>query len=573
MAETFEEEKKPSDTRTRRARLLEYVMAEVRSARRRLQGKYEMWDRMDKYWRSYRFTKPVPWRANVWNPLSFFLIETVLPQMVMSIFQNPRKIFDVLPTEQNDIDSAKTMETLLNFQLLSEMDASLPLIKIMKSNLILGTGVGRDGWDFLTQKPTLKHLKLRSYLWDPSAEDFQTARWKAADTMERLEDLQSLARNGLYHSLDQITPARPRGEYPDGLEQRDLQPQDQVRHVRHLEWHGPVPQSLLVNGGNPNLFVQALVVIANDTVVIRDEPTPFPHLEPPFIEAIDHVDIDDALGLGELEPIQSLQVVASDLMSQYLDSRNLELNAMWLAARGADVAVNSLISRPGGVILAGDVNQVQRLEPKNQTPSMIADQNFLLQLAQMGAGVSNLSAGVQGANTPDTATGTELLIGAAGKRIALKMFLFTMVTLKILGRHLVSMNQAFLPPEKLIRVVGEGTDVSFLAIRRDAVAGRNFDVTPVPSVIFGGANFQVRELTNLLGILLGRFAQVNPVQVNPKPILDRIMSLAGIQDTRILESQDMAQGLLQQGFADNAKQNGSTRPTSPLSPQNTGALV
>src|SRR3972149_1995169 len=87
--------------------------------------KQMIWNRLEQLWRSYRFGKPFPWRANIFNPISFFLVETVLPQMVLTTFQDVQKVFGVLPTEDGDLDTARLEEHLLNYQTLVEMQPLL----------------------------------------------------------------------------------------------------------------------------------------------------------------------------------------------------------------------------------------------------------------------------------------------------------------------------------------------------------------------------------------------------------------------------------------------------------------
>ena len=134
------------------------------------------------------------------------------------------------------------------------------------------------------------------------------------------------------------------------------------------------------------------------------------------------------------------------------------------------------------------------------------------------------------------------------------------------------MNKQLLPDSKVVRLLGDHGQPTFSKVLRHELAGRDFDVFPVASSLFGNPNFQVRELTNLLGILLGRFAQVQPTQVNPQPILEKILDIAGIQDTRILSSQQPMMDVLPQASMDAAKMNGQ-RGMPPLSAQNVPATT
>src|SRR3990172_13400032 len=118
------QELKPSpdeDQELRDDRLRNWLLPILMAGTSHLMMKQMVWERMEKLWRSYRFGKPFPWRANIFNPISFFLIETVLPQMVLTTFQEAHRILGVLPTEEGDLDTARLEEHLLNYQTLVEM--------------------------------------------------------------------------------------------------------------------------------------------------------------------------------------------------------------------------------------------------------------------------------------------------------------------------------------------------------------------------------------------------------------------------------------------------------------------
>ena len=551
------------NTRVRRQRLLQYVQAQIDAARTRIQGKYAMWERMDKLWRNYRFAKPYPWRANVFNPLPFFLIETGLPKMVLSIWQDHDRVVQISPTEPNDLAVADQADALVNFQMLREMRATLQNIKVIKSNLIFGTGVGKLTWNMKKQCPEFRHVPLMNFLRDPDDKDLQGSGWRSEDIFASYMDLKEKEKRGLYHSCDQVKGTMAPSTEEQGYDpQRNLQQYDPQKNIRLTEWYGPVPMCLLIDGAGSDERIPGLVVIANKSVIIRDEPNPFDHQKPPFIESIDHIDLYDAYGMGEIEPLESLAWMANDLLNQYLDGRNLELNAMWKASRTADIDFPALVARPGGIVLVGDMLGLERLDFKNQTVSNMQDQNFMTQLFQMGSGVTNVSAGLQGGNTPETAAGTEMLSNAAGQRIALKIFLANDLLIGPEANMILSLDKQLLPDEKAIRVLGTNSSMKIL---RNDLADKDFDVYPVPMNALGSTSAQIRDMTNVMQVQ----GSINPQWA--LPYAERIAKIFGLKDPRIFQSMQPAVDVLQEEAAAGNMQpmgrGGAPLPMGPMSPE------
>lgn len=524
--------------RVRRERLRAYIMDQVESARTRNQGKFAMWERMDKLWRNYRFAKPYPWRANIFNPISFFTIETILPKMVLSIYQDRERLVQIQPTEVNDILVAGQADALVNFQLLREMQATLQVIKVIKSSLIFGTGVGKLTWDGEKACPKFTQVPLMNYLRDPDDKDVQGKGWRSEVVFRSMLDLKEKEAVGIYHSIREVQGSMAKAAEEQGYDaQRNLQSYDPLQNIKIREFYGPIPMSLLIDGAGSDERIPGLVVLANDSVIIRDEPNPFDHQCSPYIETIDHVDLMDAYGYGELEPVESIQWMLNDLVNQYLDGRNLELNAMWKASRNADIDFQALVARPGGIVMVGQMDGLERLDFKNQTVSNIQDQNYLTQIFQMGSGVTNLSGGLQGGNTPETLGGTELLTNAAGQRIALKIFLANELLIGPLASRVLSLDKQLMPEEKSVRVLGTG---SLLKVLRQDLYDKDFDVYPIPMNVLGSPQTQIRDLANVMQVV----GSINPQWA--APYAEKINQLAGLKDPRLMSSMMPAMDLMQQ---------------------------
>ena len=235
---------------------------------------------------------------------------------------------------------------------------------------------------------------------------------------------------------------------------------------------------------------------------------------------------------------------------------------MWKASRSADIDFQALVSRPGGIVQVGDMAGLERLDWKNQTVSNMQDQNFMTQMFQMGSGVTNVSAGLGGAGTPDTASGTEMLSNAAGQRIALKIFLSNELLIGPLASMVLSLDKQLMPEEKAVRVLGTN---SVMSVLRNDLADRDFDVYPVPMNVLGSINSQIRDMTNVMQVQ----GSINPQWA--LPYAEKIAKMFGLKDPRIFQSMMPVQQMMQEGAVDPMNPMGKSgapmMPTAPM-PEN-----
>jgi hypothetical protein len=82
--------------------------------------------------------------ARLFIPYTFSSIETVIPRMVEAIFSS-EPIVAVKPHDQTDMDKAKILEQLLNYQL-KRMDFFRTFITLSKMCLTYGTCIAKVDW-------------------------------------------------------------------------------------------------------------------------------------------------------------------------------------------------------------------------------------------------------------------------------------------------------------------------------------------------------------------------------------------------------------------------------------------
>jgi len=111
--------------------------------------------------------------------------------------------------------------------------------------------------------------------------------------------------------------------------------------------------------------------------VIRDELSPLPLDKYPFIPFFDQAVPFERWGIGETEPIIDLQDEENTTRNQRIDEKNLSIHNMWVVSKMAGVDYKTIVSKPGGIILANDINGIRELQKQNITQDSIEEINLI----------------------------------------------------------------------------------------------------------------------------------------------------------------------------------------------------
>jgi hypothetical protein len=383
-------------------------------------------------------------RANLFVPMVYSTIETIMPRMVGS---KPK--INALPREGNDINNADSVSKLLDYDW-DIMDMKIIVKNWVKQALLYGTGIVKLVWE--EDKPKADLIDLFDFYIDPYATSIKDAQY----VIQRLErNIDYLKKSPLYKVPKELVAEVSSDEYKI---QRDSiigvsKPSKNNKLVELWEYWGKYDFG---NGEE-----EAVIVIANRRHIIRCEPNPYSHKKKPFIELHDIQVPHEFWSIGEVEPLKFLQYELNDIRNQRMDNVTLILNRMWIVGKGADVEEDELVSQSGNVIHAGDINGIKDLQTPDVTDSSYNEESFVKDDAKTASGVNDMISGNQGSGKNkssignDTATGIMLLQEAGNARFKYKMDNLE-DSLRELGRQLIALNQQFLSTEMMVRVVGEG---------------------------------------------------------------------------------------------------------------------
>jgi len=432
------------------------------------------------------------WQANIFVPYAFSTIETIVPRLVAG-----RPQIDVMPREEGDADYARVQSYLIDFQWdQCDMDKMLP--DIVRQMLIYGTSVVKVYWDKKVEtveeevevdpdfpelgsqkvevekttknQPVVEMVDLYDFFWDPKGHDIDSCGWVAHRTYRSYDYLLKMQKQGLYKNItllekDKTKPFK--GET------------DKVTRTNALGTSDP--QSVSGDSdkeANIELIEywedDRVVTIANRTVVIRDDKNPFGHGKKPFVKFVDQSVPKEFCGIGELEPIETLQKELNDMRNQRMDNASLILNRMWLVANGANVDEDELVSDVGGIIHTDKIEGVQALYPPEIPNSSYREETLIKADIQQTTGITDYTKGVASdALANETATGISMMQEASNARIKLKMMNIEM-GIRQIGELLTSLNKQFIDEETVIRIIGEGSP-QWLLVKPSEIKD-NFDL-------------------------------------------------------------------------------------------------
>ncbi len=277
-------------------------------------------------------------------------------------------------------------------------------------------------------KVKLKPVMPQNFLIDPVATSIEEAMGVAIDEFVSLHQVELLQEQGVYKDV-YVGSAAP---------ESDLEPDQDITvysddKVRLTKYYGLVPRELLENAtkdefeeevelseeaGSKSKYVEAVVVIANNGILLKAEANPYMMQDRPVVAFPWDVVPGRFWGRGVCEKGYNSQKALDTELRARIDALSLTVHPMLAIdatrlPRGAKPEV-----RPGKIILtSGDPREV--LQPFNfgqVNQITFAQANALQQMVQQATGAVD-SAGIAGSvNGEATAAGISMSLGAIIKR-------------------------------------------------------------------------------------------------------------------------------------------------------------
>ena len=444
------------------------------------------------------------WRSNEYIPEIFNSVETILPRMVLGMFAKP-EWFDVncphstIPGHQgmNCFDYERMVKSLL-LSGTRRMNLFQPTYEGSRYREIMGHVWWKLRWEQDYQNRVVDVPMIDPYTGENYGTSSKVVPWLAYDdprlewvsnfkmwpdptgqnewfieridtTLEKLDRIQQ--RTGVYKNLDLLR--RQQGTYAKGKNsglgssdaysnrQLEIDSVEGVQPDSRDEGYEGTPVCLEVCVGlvpyEPDDGIHwRRTIIANNTVIIRDDPNPTPDLKPEY-------------WAGQSIPVPGF--VYGDSVVRYAEPMNRQLNRLanfrmdevvlgiwqqYIANRNA-VNTNQMQFGPGGVIMVDTANDVRTafavLERRPVLPESYREEAVSMDRIQRTTGATAIQQGAEGGSR-ETATSVGARVQLGSERFRLAIMWQNMTFKRQLLKRMFALYQRHLPPERLVRIVG-----------------------------------------------------------------------------------------------------------------------
>lgn len=488
-------------------------------------------DKFVDYYKMYRhYIDPENFRdgrSHLFIPYVFHIIETEVPRLVNTLI-NVRPFVQTmplgLPSPEREM-RAKKMNYLLDYQFQLKVKFVNLITDVIKSALIYGTAVTRQGWrvdrrEMKVRKPVslggidtgvweqveelvtvyddpyVRHVPIWDFFFDPSSTELDDARyciereWMDYSEIEQLSttlgiefknmpELKRSAKGGNARA-DSTNPhldAIARSSSSSGTNRRGIE----VLHYWTPSWY---------------------VIVANREFVLSSVASPYMHGKLPYAKWVDTRVPSEWYAIGEVEALEDLQEELNVTRNQRIDNVSLVLTKMFAINRAANIDPNQLIARPGGFVEVDNVNEdIKELTFTDVTSSSYQEEALIKSDMDRVSGVHDTIRGSESSRR-ETATMANLTANAGAERFKLKTALIAYGGMNEMIQQVIRLNQQFLTAGREALILGKDGAMSTETVTPSDVAGE-YDIVAVGSAIEPMLNLQVQQsnLTSLYSLL------------------------------------------------------------------------
>lgn len=486
------------------------------------------WDIFYKLYRGYVAEKDKQWVSNLFVPVAFTVIETLLPR-IMSVMFGPKFVVKINPREKGDAKMVRVLQQLLKYQF-DRFGAFNKFYRWVKDTLMYGVGYVVVYWKFEATERTvvepkyfnLAGVKIRygrqqvkrpivdyddpevevvdpyDLFVDPRATNIKDAKWVIRRVWRTMGYLRKQQAAGFYKNIDDVKPGLTntgdmdksvRVEVGGGQALASTDDRDLVELREHWE-----------DG--------SVTVVAGGAVEIRHDENPFWHGNKPICMLKDIELPHEFYAIGEIEPIQSLIEERNTIRNQRLDNVKTIVNRKLVVNKNADIDIEHLDedNRPGGIILTDDVNAVRYLDEIDIVASAFNEDQMIVRDIQEATAMAESTIGVM-PRRGETATAINALQGAASSRFALKIQGMVSTGIMDCIKMIISLNQQFLTKKRLVRIIGEAGE-DFQAIAAEDITG-NYDYDIQAGLLEINRDIERQQWMMLLGTPVMQAANIN----------------------------------------------------------------
>ncbi len=497
-------------------------------------------------------------RSNLHIPYTYSTIDTIRSKLLAAVLEH-RPWISFVPKDEDDVENAKNMEALVDFQLTrTDADSMLKFYELITDMLIYGTCPFETGWRYETRTvkqrvpvtrkgvfigydiqevevviwddPDWQPFSIYDLFPDPEGTSIEDCDWVIRRKYISQEELEKRVDLGIYKlqgdDWEQIK---------EGADRINEGKQDRMAAIG-ASWEtagaggdvGSLRHELLEMWEDDHVST-----LINQVRVIRDEENPFWHGKKPFgLAKIDPLN-GELYGLSVVEVMEHLQEELNTTRNQRIDANNLSIYGMWKALKDSGLDPKDLVPRPGGIIW---LDSLEGLEEVKLTPPPVETYQEEAVIKEDIQESTATYAETRGAVTKGAKTATEHAIRerSVSIRFDVKAKLFESCGLKWLGFFYDQLNQQFIDDERKIRSKDEEGNYNFNTLRPENLTGR-YEYVPAGSNVEATlSKLSYREDITVLYSLMK-----NDPGVRQYELKKRVFEAYGIKDIeKLLKSEN-----------------------------------
>ena len=495
-------------------------------------------------------------RSRLFRPKTRSVIRKNEAAAAVAFFSNPEvvSIEPINKTDPNAVASARLMKEVVNYRLEASIPWFTTMVGALQDAQTIGVVCSSQYWKKQGDKPCIELIPVENLRISPSANwadpvnsSPYVIHMMPMYAIEASEmwgiDVNEL-QTGVDSSDDVTRHARDDRENPN---------RDTKINEYSVVW---IYRNFFQVGGEWVVFHTLKTEKMLDEPQLMEQVYPFGH---PITMGCCVVETHKVFPAGVAELGEGLQKEANEIQNQRLDNVKLVLNKRWIAKRGAQVDVNSLLRNvPGGVTLATNPEtDVKEINWPDVTSSAYMEQDRVN--VDFDELVGSFSSGSVQTNRAlnETVGGMQMLGQGASQMTEFLLRVFTETWVKPVLKKLVRMEAAYETDMTVLAIAGQRAQLPKYGVNEVTDAMLNADLIVQVNVGMGATNPQAK-IQRFMGAI-GAYSQI---AMNPPPGLnleevrnemfaylghgDGARFAAPMQDPRLMQAMQQIQELTQQ---------------------------
>jgi len=498
--------------------LKDYYLSQSKKERR-------VWIDCYKNYRSYANPLLNPYLSNLFIPKTHEAVELLAAFLI-----GRNQVIDVSPEGEDDDESARYMQKLLDYQWRKELYARPTLLVWLKQAILFGNGVLKLGWDMENNKdrPFMTALGM-----DTVFMDYYTPNIQDAPLIHRIvRPITLIGKDKRYKIKGTITPlSESEIEEPDtkfsaydntnittNVGDKELK----TECAEILEMWDPF-ENKIITALETSLGYQVIREVENKL----EDSDKNPYL--PFVKLKfkNNPLPNRAYDIGAIENTIEIQKAFNKGANQFFDNASLVNDKMWIKRKTANIDPKTMQRRPGGIIEVNDINADIRAEETGDIKqSLIEMLRFLDDEYQQASMVVNLLKGVS-----DSGTATEAALGQQNTQTLLDMIDGNIKdAMSQAGQMLADLNIQFQTKEKTIKIFENDRQMGFARIKPKDIKGKYDVKIAADRAATEGKAIRQKQLLDFLAIISRDQVLLQKYPDLPAKIYKKWLENAGFSD-------------------------------------------